>query len=69
MAFKKLRDPARGAERLRTAIAKCGAPRYSALCHELNLASDSLDYVPDRATLRRLVETLEAEASNHASED
>ncbi len=69
MAFEKLQDLARGVERLRAAIGKCGAQRYSALCRELNLASDSLDDVPDRAALRRLVETLEAEAaSNHAPE-
>lgn len=66
MAFDKLQDLARGVERLRTATGKCGAQRYSAVCRELNLASDSLDDVPDRATLRRLVETLEREAvSNH----
>jgi hypothetical protein len=64
MAFERLQDLARGVERLRTAIAKCGAQRYSTLCRELNLASDSLDDVPDRATLRRLVETLEAEAAS-----
>jgi hypothetical protein len=66
MAFDRLQDLARGVERLRTAIGKCGVQRYSALCRELNLASDSVDDVPDRATLRRLVETLEADAaSNH----
>ena len=70
MTFERLQDLARGVERLRTAITKCGAQRYSALCRELNLASDSLDDVPDRATLRRLVETLEAEAaSKHAPDD
>ena len=65
MAYEKLHDLARGVDRLRTAIAKCGAQRYSALCRELNLASDSLDDVPDRATLRRLVETLEGEAASN----
>jgi hypothetical protein len=70
MAYEKLHDLARGVDRLRTAIAKCGAQRYSALCRELNLASESMDDVPDRATLRRLVETLETEAtSNHVSEN
>jgi hypothetical protein len=65
MAFERLQDLARGVERLRTAIGKCGTQRYSALCRELNLASDSLDDVPDRATLRRLVQTLEGEAASH----
>jgi hypothetical protein len=69
MAFEKFQDLARGVERLRTAIARCGAQRCSALCRELSLASDSLDDIPDRATLRRLVETLEQEAaSNHGTE-
>ena len=65
MVFEKLQDLVRGVERLRTAIGKCGAQRYSALCRELNLASGSLDDVPDRATLRRLVQTLEAEAASN----
>lgn len=39
------------------------------LCRELNLASDSVDDVPDRATLRRLVETLEREAASQAPEN
>ena len=69
MAFDRLQDLVRGVKRLRTAIRKCGPQRYSALCRELNLPSDSLDDVPDRATLRRLVETLEGEAaSNHGAE-
>jgi hypothetical protein len=69
MVFEKLEDLVRGVERLRTSIERCGARRCSALCRELNPAGDSLDDVPDRATLRRLVQTLEAEAaSNHSSE-
>jgi hypothetical protein len=67
MTFERLQDLARGVERLRTAIGSCGAQRYSALCRELNLVSDSLDDVPDRATLRRMVETLEAEAASKAA--
>jgi hypothetical protein len=65
MAFDRLQDLARGVERLRTAIGKCGAQRYSALCRELHLASNSLDDVLDRATLRRLVDTLEGEAASN----
>jgi hypothetical protein len=67
-AFEKLQDIARGVERLRRAIEKCGAARYSALCRELNLASDSLDDIPDRATLRRVLDILEAEAANGAQD-
>jgi len=53
---------ARGIDRLRAAVSKTGDQRYSALCRELNLASESIDDIPDRTVLRRLVETLEAEA-------
>jgi len=60
--FEKLQDTARGVERLRAAVSKTGDQRYSTLCRELNLASESIDDIPDRSVLRRLVETLEAEA-------
>ena len=61
IAFEKLQDLARGVERLRAAVTKCGAERYSTLCHEMKLASDSIDDIPDRATLRQLLQTLEAD--------
>ena len=63
-AFDKLQDLARGVERLRAAVTKTGDQRYSALCRELNLASESIDDIPDRTVLRRLVETLEGEGSS-----
>ena len=63
-AFEKLQDMARGVERLRAAVAKAGDQRYSALCRELNLASESIDDIPDRTVLRRLVETLEVESGS-----
>jgi hypothetical protein len=63
-AFEKLQDMARGVERLRAAVAKAGDQRYSALCRELNLASESIDDVPDRTVLRRLVDTLEGESGS-----
>jgi hypothetical protein len=69
MVFEKLQDTARGLERLRTAIEKCGAQRYAALCRDLNLASDSVDDIPDRAMLRRLLRTLEGEAAQTAAEE
>jgi hypothetical protein len=58
----RLQDLARGVERLRIAASKAGDTRYATLCRELNLASESIDDVPDRRTLRRLVDALEAEA-------
>ena len=63
-AFEKLQDMARGVERLRAAAAKAGDQRYSALCRELNLASESIDDIPDRMVLRRLVETLEIDSGS-----
>jgi hypothetical protein len=64
--FEKLQDTARGVERLRVAVAKTGDQRHSALCRELNLASESIDDIPDRAVLRQLVERLEAEAGQQS---
>src|SRR6266849_3408530 len=61
-AFEKLQDMARGVERLRAAVTKAGDQRYSALCRELSLASESIDDIPDRTVLRRLVETLEGDS-------
>jgi hypothetical protein len=66
--FARLEDLARGVERLRAAASKAGSIRYSALCRELNLASDSIDDIPDRRVLRRLVETLEAAHGTLAGE-
>src|SRR5271165_5939864 len=63
-AFEKLQDMARGVERLRAAVAKAGDQQYSALCRELNLASESIDDIPDRTVLRRLVEALEGESGS-----
>ena len=61
--FARLQDLARGVERLRAAAAKVGATQYSALCRELDLASESVDDIPDRRMLRRLVEALERQTS------
>jgi hypothetical protein len=66
-AIEKLQDMARGVERLRTAVTKAGGQRYSAVCRELNLASESIDDIPDRTVLRRLVETLEGGARSTQS--
>jgi hypothetical protein len=61
--FARLEDLARGVERLRAAAARVGATQYSALCRKLDLASESVDDIPDRRMLRRLVEALERETS------
>ena len=67
MIFEKLQDLARGVERLRAAAAKAGEQRYSTLCREMNLASESIDDIPDRATLRQILQILEAEAGVNES--
>jgi hypothetical protein len=59
--LEKLTDLAKGVERLRAASAKLGDGRYSAICRELNLASDSLDDVPDRDALSALLNRVESE--------
>jgi len=67
MIFEKLQDLARGVERWRAAVAKAGEQRYSILCREMNLASESIDDIPDRATLRQVLQILEAEAAVNES--
>ena len=59
--LEKLTDLAKGVERLRAASAKLGDGRYSTICRELNLASDSLDDVPDRDALSALLKRVESE--------
>lgn len=57
--MERLTDMSNGVERLRKAIDAIGAERYAALCRDMNLASDSLDDIPDRNTLRVLLEKAE----------
>jgi len=58
----KLEDTFRGVERLRTATGVVGQTTLSQLCREMNLAGDCLDDIPDRRTLRQLIEALERKA-------
>jgi hypothetical protein len=58
----KLEDTLRGVGRLRTATGVVGQTTFSQVCRELNLAGDCLDDIPDRRTLRQLIEALEREA-------
>ncbi|MCW5979594.1 MAG: hypothetical protein KIT09_16065 [Bryobacteraceae bacterium] len=58
--LEKTTDLARGVERLRRAITtNGGAQRYVELVRELNLTSDAIDDIPDRAMLRTLVTRME----------
>jgi hypothetical protein len=59
----KLEDTLRGVERLRTATGVVGQTTFSLVCREMNLAGDCLDDIPDRRTLRQLIEALEREAA------
>jgi len=47
---------------VRTATGVVGQTTFSQLCREMNLAGDCLDDIPDRRTLRQLIEALEREA-------
>ena len=58
----KLEDTLRGVKRLRTATGVVGETALAQLCREMNLAGESLDDIPDRRALRRLIETLEEAA-------
>jgi hypothetical protein len=61
--FERLSDMANGIERLRRAAGVLGSVRYSAICKELNFASDSIDDIPDRSALKLLLARVEAEAT------
>jgi hypothetical protein len=58
----KLEDTLRGVERLRAAKAVVGEASFSQLCRELSLPGECLDDIPDRRTLRQLIEALESAA-------
>ena len=63
IVFEKLTDIGNGIDRLRRAAAAIGDARYSAICRDLNLASESIDDIPDRDALKLLLARVEAEAA------
>jgi hypothetical protein len=63
--FQKLADVGKGIERLRRAAAAVGDARYSVICRELNFASESINDIPDRDALQRLLTRVEAEAADN----
>ncbi len=65
--FQKLTDVGNGIDRLRGAVAAVGDARYSIICGELNLASPSIDDIPDRDALQRLLARVEGEAAGKNS--
>ncbi len=63
LVFEKLTDIGNGIDRLRRAGGVIGNTRYSALCRELGLSGEAIDDIPDRETLKALLERAEAEAT------
>jgi hypothetical protein len=60
--FERLTDIGHGIDRLHRAVAVIGGSRYSAICRELNFASESIDDIPNRDALKTLLTRIEAEA-------
>jgi hypothetical protein len=58
----KLEDTLRGVERLRAATAALGRDQVSEVYRDLKLAGDCVDHIPDRRTLRQLIEAVEKTA-------
>ncbi len=63
LVFDKLMDIGNGIDRLQRAAKAIGDAHYSSICRELNFASDSIDDIPDRDALKRLLGRVEAEAA------
>jgi hypothetical protein len=66
IVFEKLNDLARGIDRLRKAADAIGEQRYGTVCREMNFASESIDDIPDRDALKKLLDRVEAEAAAKA---
>ena len=66
LVLEKLTDIAQGIERLLKGRETLGEERYSAICKELNLASESIDDIQDRDALKALLARVEVEAGNGA---
>jgi len=67
LVFDKLMDISNGIDRLRKASTVIGDARYSSICRHLNFASESVDDIPDRDALKRLLTRVELEASQSNS--
>ena len=63
LLFEKLTDIGNGIDRVQRAAAVVGEARYSAICRELNFASESMDDIPNRDALKLLLTRVEAEAA------
>jgi hypothetical protein len=63
--FEKFTDIGNGVDRLRRAAAIVGQAQYSRICRELNFVSESIDDIPDRDALQRLVARVEADSKRN----
>ncbi len=61
---EKLNDLANGVTRLKKAQVALGPERYAEICRRLELASDSLDDIPNRQVLRQLLNEAESAGAN-----
>jgi hypothetical protein len=59
--LQKLTDMGNGIDRLRRAAAGIGEERYSMICRELNFPGESINDIPDRDALKRLLARMERE--------
>lgn len=66
LLFDKLTDIGNGIDRVQRAAAVVGESRYSAICRELNFASESIDDIPNRDALKLLLARAEAEAAEES---
>lgn len=63
IVLEKLTDVAKGIERLRAAAKVIGETPYASICRGLNLASESIDDIPNRQTLQLLLQRVEGDTS------
>ncbi len=62
LAMERLRNAARGVERLRAALQVTGLEKFREICEELKLPWISTQEIPDTKVLREMVERIEAAA-------
>jgi hypothetical protein len=65
--IQKLTDIGNGIDRLRRAASAVGSVRYSEICSELNLVSDSIDDIPTREALQVLLSRVEQSGQRNES--
>ena len=63
IVFEKFTDIGKGIDRLRQAASAIGKARYSTICRELNFTGMSVNNIPDRDALHRLLLRVESEAA------